>query len=325
MFLTNIASSSRYLKWFNHDWREIQAFTQKNNLAGVELIIHHDPPDFMAIPPNLVQGLHLTYWPVCLDFLRQDKKALLRQFGSVENIKTYYEGPTPQEMITHYRYELEVAQQLKVKYVVFHVSHVELSHIFQREFPYGDKEVLDAFSELLNEIFPREDLGFTLLCENLWWPGLNFLDPRETSRFIEGIKYPNKGFMLDIGHLMITNPDLNNGQGAVKYILDILHNLGEASEWIKGIHLNMALCGEYLLQNHQEKADQLAKIENIWDRLFFARDHILNMDLHVPFDHPAIRDVIDYLHPQFVVYEVEPRSLDEFTDFIVKQNLVLGR
>lgn len=325
MYLTNIASSSRYLQWFEQDWRRIADFTKKNRLDGVELIIHHDEPDLDAIPPNLVQGLHLTYWPVCLDFLRQDQEALLRQFGNAENIQLYYEGLTPQCMMDRYRYELKIARQLKVKYVVFHVGHVELSHIYQREFPYHDREVLDAFVDLINEIFPAEDQGMTLLCENLWWPGLNFLDPGETKRFMDKIQYPNKGFMLDIGHLMITNPQLKNGQEAGNYILETIKNLGDGKDWIKGIHLNMALCGDYVRQDHRGKAAKLAQIEDIWERFLEARDHILNIDLHVPFDDPSIQEVIDFIRPLYVVFEVEPKNLQEFQHFIAIQNQALGR
>lgn len=325
MYLTNVASSSRYLQWFNHDWRQIADFTKRNLLDGVEIIIHHDQPDLEVIPPNLVQGLHLTYWPVCLDFICQNQEALLRQFGNEENIKMYYGGLSPQCIVEHYRHELRIAKELNAKYVVFHVSHVELSHIYQREFPYHDREVLDAFANLINEVFPEEDQGITLLCENLWWPGLNFLHPAETERFMEKIKYPNKGFMLDIGHLMITNPQLKNGQEAGNYILRIIKNLGAVKKWIKGIHLNMALCGDYLQQDHSGKADRLNRIEDIWDRFLEARNHILNIDVHVPFDDPAIRDVIDLIDPRYVVFEVEPKDLRQFEDFVTVQNQVLGR
>ncbi|ATW27587.1 TIM barrel protein [Candidatus Formimonas warabiya] len=325
VYLTNIASSSRYLNWFEQSWHQIADFTKKNRLDGVELIVHHDAPDLTAIPPNLVQGLHLTYWPVCLDFLRQDKEALLRQFGNEENIRMYYEGLTPQCMINHYKNELRIAKQLKVKYVVFHVSHVELAHIYTWKFSYHDREVLDAAADLINEVFREEEGEITLLCENLWWPGLNFLDPDETERFIKRIQYPNKGFMLDIGHLMITNPRLTNGQEAVNYILDTLKNLGAVKEWIKGIHLNMALCGDYLQQDHSGKAEKLDQIENIWDRFLEARDHILNIDVHVPFDDPAIRKVIDFIQPQYVVFEVEPKDVQQFAHFITAQNQALGR
>ncbi|MEL7564897.1 MAG: TIM barrel protein [Dehalobacterium sp.] len=325
MYLTNIASSSRYLKWFNGDWNQIADFVKRNRLHGIELIIHHDQPDLTLIPPDLVQGLHLTYWPVCLDFLRQDKSALLKQFNNQENIHMYYEGNTPQCMVEHYRKELRIAEELKVKYVVFHVSHVELAHIYNWNFTYHDREVLDAFAELINEVFQDEDGEITLLCENLWWPGLNFLNPDATNRFIEKIKYQNKGFMLDIGHLMITNPRLKNSHEAVNYILDTIKNLGEVKNWIKGIHLNKALCGAYLQQDHSAKVEKLNQIENIWDRLLEARDHILNIDKHVPFDHPCIREVIDLILPQYVVFEVESKNLPQFEQFITLQNQALGR
>lgn len=324
MFLTNIAASSRYMNWFDHDWQQVADFTEKHGLDGIELILH-DQLNPNEMPQNLVQGLHLTYWPICLDFLRQDQQALLRQFQNEDNIKMYYGGLTPQCLIDHYRNELKVARELKVKYMVFHVSHVELSHIYNWKFTYHDREVLDAAADFINEVFQGEDQDISLLMENLWWPGLNFMDPEETERFFDKIHYRNKGFMLDIGHLMITNPELKNEMEAKEYILKKIKSLKGIKEHIKGIHINKALSGDYLKQNHSEKGEKLGQMENFWDRFMEARDHILKIDTHVPFDHLCIQEIVEYINPQYTVFEIVPNNLKELGDFINLQNNALGR
>lgn len=324
MFLTNLSTSSRDLKWFNGNWHEVIGFLRRHGLDGIELILHGEH-NLKNIPPNLVQGMHLRYWPVWLDFWREDQPALLRQFGNEENIKMLYGGLKPQCLVDHYKKEFKIARQLKAKYVVFHVSHVELSHIYNWKFSYNDHEVLEATAELINEVFQGDDEDIILLFENLWWPGLNFLNPDYTGNFFDKIQYNNKGFMLDIGHLMITNPRLKNEMEAKDYIIDKIELLGEVKDFIKGIHINKAICGAYLQQDHSAKAKKLDKIENIWDKFIEARSHILNMDLHIPFDHPSIQEVIDFINPRYVVFEVVAKDLQEFEHFIQVQNQALGR
>jgi hypothetical protein len=68
------------------------------------------------------------------------------------------------------------------------------------------------------------------------------------------------------------------------------------------ISLNMALYGDYAQQDHSEKVAKLEQIENIWDRFLATQDHILNIDLHIPFDDPCIQDVISFIDPQYVVF-----------------------
>jgi len=43
------------------------------------------------------------------------------------------------------------------------------------------------------------------------------------------------------------------------------------------------------------------------------------------FNDPCIRDVIDFIHPQYVVFEVEPKDVQQFEHFITVQNQALGR
>jgi hypothetical protein len=46
--------------------------------------------------------------------------------------------------------------------------------------------------------------------------------------------------------LMNTNTELNTEEASVEYILNIIRNLEEMSDYIKGIHLNSSLSGEYV-------------------------------------------------------------------------------
>jgi hypothetical protein len=295
-FLTNLANSRSQMDWFEHDPRQIEAFLERNRLDGIELIFHGSL-QVDGMPVNSIKGIHLSYWPMWLDFWRGNKAELLRQFSSWENIQHFYGSLTKEALLSHYQRELERARELAVEYMVFHVSHVQMEHIYSWDFTYSDEEVLEAAAELINGAFGKEDLGIDLLFENLWWPGLNFLRPELTEKFFRRIDYPRKGFMLDIGHLMLTNSLLKDEEEACAYILERIEQLGELKRYIRGIHLNKALAGEYLRQDHSDKRRRLSQMPDFGERYLEARKHILMLDRHLPFDHPCIQKVIQALNP----------------------------
>ncbi|MFZ7119942.1 MAG: sugar phosphate isomerase/epimerase family protein [Eubacteriaceae bacterium] len=322
-YLMNMVNHESKLNWFNNDWKKLEKFLKEYNLDGVELIFYNDY-NIEDIPKDLIEGMHLIYWPTWLDFWKGNKDKLLKQFINEENIISYYGDLKKQVMINKYKKEFEVAQALNSNYMVFHVSHVDIEHLFTWDFTYSDKEIFDITIELVNEVFGNEDKGVTLLFENLWWPGLNFNDMALTKNFFEQINYPNKGFMLDIGHLMITNKNINTMDEACDYIEEKLNN-NILLEYIKGIHLNKSLTGKYLRQNHNEKIDKINSCTNFWDAIGCAREHVVNIDTHVPFDHKRMKDIIKLVNPEFVVYEFLPKNLDELKEMVCIQNDVLER
>lgn len=52
--------------------------------------------------------------------------------------------------------------------------------------------------------------------------------------------------MLDTGHLMNTNPELQTEQDGIEYILKTVKALGEDRKLIRGLHLNCSLSGDYV-------------------------------------------------------------------------------
>jgi len=252
-----------------------------------------------------------------------NKDALIEQFGSEENIISFYGGLDKNVIIDHYKWEIETAKNLGVEYSVFHVTHAEILHTYNFEFTYSDWDVLEATAELVNKSFGSKDEGFTLLFENLWCPGLKLTDPELVKRFLDKIELPNKGIMLDIGHLMITNPKIKNEEQACKYILSIIHNLGDLKKYIKGIHLNKSLSGAYIQENHSEKIKILQSKKDFWDKLEYSGKHIKNIDLHIPFDSLAIKDVIEEIKPQYLVFEVIGKDLEELENMLTVQRSIL--
>ena len=92
--------------------------------------------------------------------------------------------------------------------MAFPVSDVSVEEGYTYRWLHGDREVIDAAVEAANAILEGCEEGPAFLVENQWRSGFTFTDPDFTARLLEGIRYPDKGILLDTGHLMNANLDL---------------------------------------------------------------------------------------------------------------------
>lgn len=157
-----------------------------------------------------------------------------------------YGGDTREALLAHYRRDLENAKKYGAEYVVFHVTDASIPETLRCRFHRTDAEVIDASCELLNLLFDGVTDGPALLLENLWEPGLTMTDPEMTARLLDGVRYANKGIMLDTGHLMHTQPALQNQRQALSYIHTVLDRHGELCKAIRGVHLQQSITGRYM-------------------------------------------------------------------------------
>lgn len=320
--LMNFSVDPYDLDKFHNDSSKLEAFMEKHRLDGLEMIQYANWNDSM-VPSSLIVGNHTCFWPMWLDFWRGDQDALLRQFGSKATMDEYYCCGSKDELVQNYREQLRKASTLGVEYVLFHVSHVEIEHSYTYAYPYTDDIVADAFIDMMNNITDGLETDFQLLFENHWYPGLTFLDNKVSQRLMKEINYHKKGFVLDTGHLMNTNLELDSEETAVEYMLTVLKNMGDLKDNIKVIHLNSSLSGKYV--------GEALKNNNLYnpslpfnDRYVNVYSHISKIDTHIPFRHPSICKVIDLVNPTHVVYEFAADSLDMLDTFISEQNQVLG-
>ena len=49
-------------------------------------------------------------------------------------------------------------------------------------------------------------------------------------------------------------------------------------------------------------------------------DRLMKIDLHRPFEEKCAKDIIDYINPEYLVYELVTDSLDKLQACIDKQN-----
>ena len=277
------------------------------------------------IPAGLCVGYHLTFWPDWLDFWRGDRDALRRKFGSEAAWRAFYGGAEGRDtLLALYRADLERAQALGALYVVFHVSDVSLEEGYTYRWLHTHREVLDAGAEAANLLLEGLAPKLLFLVENQWWPGFTFTDPAQTRRLLDAISYPNKGIMLDTGHLLNTGLCLNSQAEGAAYLHRMLDEHGALCRYIRGVHLHQSLSGAYVRahtgappRHWRDEADYLKKFSESYA-------HILRIDTHSPWDDPEIAAVIRRIGPDYLVHELSAASRAEREERVAVQRRALG-
>ena len=320
--LFHLSTTPKQMELFDEDWEEIKRFVEKQNMDGIEIGLTQTYP-LEKIPKEIITGVHLSFYPMWIDFFRQDKEKLSKLFKTEEEIIKYYGGSNPEILIHNYKVQYERAKALGAKYMVFHVCHILPEDSFTFKYDYTDKEVFEETLNLVNAAFDADEDGPMLLFENLWWPGLTYLDKNLAEDFINRVKYKNKGYLVDISHLILTNKEIGNEYEAYKYISKVYKELGNTSKWIKGIHLNKTLPKVYMKRDHSYALEQYKGAKDSRQKQMILKKHINQMDGHKPFDHPIAKKIVDLIKPTYCVYETSPSSRYELAYFIKKQNEAL--
>lgn len=273
------------------------------------------------VPPERVIGLHMRYFPYWLDFWNGDMEAVEREFDSLDAAYQLYGGHDRQTLIHAFRQDLANAHRWGAEYVVFHVSDASIGESFSLNYRHSDEEVIDATAALLNEVFAHEDGSIALLVENLWQPGLRFTRPEMTRRLMNGIAYPNRGIMLDTGHLFHTNLELRTQEDGLAYIHSLLDAHGELCSHIRGVHLNQSVTGDYMRQtmlNPPELGDSYAQRS---EQMFW---HAFAIDQHRPFTCAGVDDLIKRIAPEYLTFEFITVDRDQHRRFLDAQLHALG-
>lgn len=251
---------------------------------------------------TLFPGYHLIFFSDWLDFWLEDKARLDAKFGGRRAWQDFYQGKTREDMFRQYQEDLDRAAALGAKYVVFHVSDVSIEETCGYPREHSDELVIDAAIECVNRLLDGKDYHFDFLMENLWWPGLTMAEPRMTERLLNGVRYPNKGIMLDTGHLLNTNLELFTEDQAIDYLFDRVRAHGDMAKYIKGIHLQKSLSSRYVLDQRAQPLPELPK--DYMERFAFAYDRIYGIDPHLPFENPRIREFVEFVDPKYLVHEL---------------------
>ena len=316
--LFNITTSEDDLQRFESS-RDLDAMMEY--FDGVELM-YFGEDEKNIIGKEKVIGLHMHFFPFWLDFWNGDEKALLKEFDTKETWERYYGGSGREAIVQRYKKDLEYAHQYGVEYVVFHVSEASIEESFTWKYHHTDEEVVDATAELLNEIFKDEDGKIALLMENLWQPGLKFTDPKITKRLLDGVNYPNKGIMLDTGHLLHTDTGIKTQEEGVAYIHQMLDEHGELCKYIRGMHLNQSLTGDYCEETKKNPPKMGATYSERYTQMFF---HAFAVDKHEPFTCPGVKEMVERISPEYLTFEFITADNVQHQKYLQQQLKALGK
>ena len=299
---------------------DLRSFYQSYGLDGLE-VLEAGADRWGILTPTDTVGVHLRYYSSWMDLWTDDRRRLLEEFGGWEACRQAYGGDTREALLEAYRGNIRFANTLEPEYLVFHVSECTMAESMLREYHYSDEEVVDAVIALIDQVSGGIQGTPWLLFENLWYSGMNMLRPEIVGRLLDGIHYPKAGIMLDLGHLMHTNMELQSPQEAVDYFHRVLDRLGDLSA-IKGVHLHQSLSGAYA-----------KKLRETWrpaegsymERTGEVMGHIFTIDTHRPFESPRIWEVLDRLPLEYLVLEEISADREEHARQLSRQVSVLRR
>ena len=303
-------------------WEALGEQVKSLGLDGLEVIA--DPDDLADdIPPELVTGYHLTFYPDWVDFWRQDEKALLRKFRSWEEVEKVYRGRRPEDLMAQFREDLALARRLKAPYLVFHVSDVSLEEGYTYRWLHSDREVLDAAVGFANELLRGAEPTFDFLVENQWWPGFTFTEPEKTEYLLSHIDYPRVGIMLDTGHLMSTNRRISTQKQGIGYILEMIEKHGSLAERIGGLHFHQSLSGAYCRRTVGSLPPDFP--EEYFAAFAVSYGHIQQIDRHRPWTEPLCAAVVDRAQPKYLTHELSSAYPGGQLGALKRQLAALGR
>lgn len=297
------------------DEEDAKSFARKFGCDGFELL-PCEGGDKNFFSEQTVVGVHLRYLDEWLDLWNGKLDILKKEYDTLENAAEIFGGLDRTCIFARLQEDLELARRLHASYVVFHVSDVKVSELFTYTCSHTDEEVIDASAALINQLLDDKDYEFDFLMENLWWPGLTMTRPEMTKRLLDQVHYPGKGIMLDTGHLMHTNLELKTQEEAIDYILEKIVEHKEMSAYIKGIHLNQSITGEYV----KEMLAVKKKLPDTYpERAKACYEHIAQIDRHLPFTTPYVKKLVDKIRPQYLIHEFLTYSRKEQEQKLAKQ------
>jgi len=316
---TNITNTYFDVGRFKGD-DDVRDFCRRHRLDGFELL-PYEVNTLGVVPADMVVGVHLSYCNCWVDFWTGNLDDILEEYGDLETVRQVL-GADRSEFVEKYRLQLDFAESIGAKYVVFHVSDVSMEEALSYSFKHSDEQVIEATVELINEMLDGGGYSFMFLVENLWWPGLTMTSPDNTRRLLEGIHYNNKGIMLDTGHLMHTNNYLSSQEEAIEYIHKMLDMHGELCRYIKGMHLQQSLTGDYVRRLIADPPSP-PEVGTYYERMGLMYPYINGMDKHLPFTAKGVRGLVERINPDYLTYEFITRGREEQEEFVSRQNLAL--
>lgn len=280
-------------------------------LDGIELVSCWEDN---FITRDLIQGIHLPFFTSWMDYYLKNEDRVIEEFGSMDIARELFANE-PEEIYKCYLPALSYASSLGA-YSVFHMANCNsLEYLGQNHF-YSDKDVIDAGADLVNKLVKEANIKSPLLFENLYVPGLKFTNLALTKRLLEKVDYNNIGFVLDTGHLMCTNEDLETEDEAWDYVDEIIEYNREILPFIKVVHLHGSQSGK-LIKVYKENPPQLTG--DFYENLKDYYKYVNKIDTHSIVRSKKARDLIEKINPDYLVLEFSYRDRKDMEEKIKRQ------
>ncbi len=323
--LVNLSLHEDDMAIFGSDWNNVRIFLNKHELDGVELFVDSSP--LPELPSDLIEGVHLPYW-MGRHRAWADHLAFSEDMDKTEKVFTFG-GCSRREVIDNFKGSMNNASILDASYAVFHVSYAEMEQVFTGSFGCTDFEVLETTANFLNEsvsAYPGGEPPVRLFFENLWWPGLTFLKPRNVEFFIDLLDFSNWAFVLDTGHLMNATMGCYEEKCSIDTVLQILSmHSDDTIERIEGIHFHCSLTGDYMTRRFGRGTPKGFEDGSFSDRLASTMGALEQMDQHMPFTSDGCYRIVDYISPDFLTHEFVYSNLSSLDEKISIQRGALHK
>ena len=158
----------------------------------------------------------------------------------------------------------------------------------------------------------------------MWGPGIRFDKPDLMREIYEKVNYKNKGFLFDLSHFALSQGDVFSLDELKSSINTALNQMGELRKYIYGMHVSACSLGnsvEKMREGFDYKSPLLSS--SLEDRYIHNLTTVGKLDVHRPFEDEILKDIIDIISPEFIVYEFLYQSKDTLSDWIKTQNSYL--
>lgn len=317
MYSISFSPTKYNLDLFENDFIKLKNFLKEFKLNKLELMMFDDEI-IKKIPKDMVNGAHLIFWPMWIDFYDGNIALVQKHLGNKENIKNYYGSMDKNILKNTYIKQINQARKLNAKYVVIHISNVYPKESVLLNYKNNNKYIIDKSIEFINEVLGElEFCDIDILFENLWSNGLTFLDDYLSLYFLNNIKYKNKGFLLDLSHLILTNHKIKDEDEACIYIKQKTKNI---KDYIKAIHINRPAFNDYIVRDYKDLYKEYKSLEDDnYKRYQLLLNHMKNLDPHLPYLHNSLKDIIKYINPLYKNLEISFNSKYELETILNEQ------
>lgn len=282
----------------------------KAGADGIELLTGYSSvdPSFR----NIAKGVHLPY---STDWYSGWTGTADTEGLTDDEIKFIYYGSNRDEISQNLRSAITHASKIDPAYGVLHAGSVRLDDIFANKRTYSDRDVIDGLADMINAAvseFPNGEPPFTILFENMWWPGVKLLDDGDMKLLEQKLEFTDWGFCLDTGHMMNALGNCRDEDAAEQLLCIFSEYSDEMKSRVKTMHLHFSASADYTRSLVPQDVSSLS----VKEKLSKAYGLVCNIDQHRPFSDSMCIDMVEMLRPDFVTHEISSPSWDyRISDF----------